>query len=80
MEILSNHGHANNLGFCEIFFTQESSLSLDQNELEKIRIYPNPVKEYLYIETLTSSQKYVIYDISGRKIYEGIRPSALEKV
>ena len=35
-----------------------------------IKLYPNPVKDYLYIETIQKNTNSIeIYDITGRKIF-----------
>lgn len=35
---------------------------------DKIKIYPNPANNILYIESLLSIEQIDIYDISGRKL------------
>ena len=60
----------------------QSVLRTDNFEKDKIIIFPNPVKDILYIENIADSN-YEIYDITGKTVLNGIRNqinvSSLEK-
>ena len=60
----------------------DSTLSSNSYEIEKIKIYPNPVNNILNIENITNSN-YQIYDILGKTVLNGIsnqiNVSSLEK-
>ncbi|HLS29266.1 MAG TPA: T9SS type A sorting domain-containing protein, partial [Flavobacteriaceae bacterium] len=43
-------------------------LSVDKLEKSKLSIYPNPVKDQLYIENLTENVQIEIYDLSGKEM------------
>lgn len=51
----------------------ESQLSTSENQLKgsnEIKLYPNPVKDILTLSN-TKSEKYTIYDMSGKLVMEG---------
>ncbi len=47
-------------------------LNLDEFSNNSVLAYPNPVSEILWIENSTTypTQRYVIYDISGKKVFQ----------
>ncbi|MFA5557294.1 MAG: T9SS type A sorting domain-containing protein [Flavobacteriaceae bacterium] len=50
---------------------EECSLSTQSFTQNKINIYPNPVSDMLYFETVdTVIEKVIIFDLSGRKVLE----------
>jgi hypothetical protein len=48
-----------------------SNLSVKEDSILKIGMYPNPTQDYIVINGLTSIANVTIYSISGVKIYEG---------
>jgi len=45
------------------------SLSLNENKVKNVTIYPNPVKDKLFIESLNNEEKKLyIYDLNGRVV------------
>lgn len=48
----------------------DSNLSIDDNEINEIAIYPNPVKEIIYLSNITETE-YEIFDILGNSISKG---------
>jgi uncharacterized delta-60 repeat protein len=48
----------------------DSNLSVDENEINKIEIYPNPVKEKIYLSNITESE-YEIFNILGNLVSKG---------
>ncbi|MEW5675459.1 T9SS type A sorting domain-containing protein [Flavobacterium enshiense] len=47
--------------------TVQNTLGLQENELlNSITVYPNPVKDMLYFKTVNTISKIEIYDVSGR--------------
>ena len=56
--------------FDNISFGTPISLGLYNVSVESFKLYPNPVKDHLYIQSFDTSIKNVdIYNISGKKIY-----------
>jgi len=51
------------------YFTVENSLSTDDYHLNKIHIYPNPLKENLFINSKVRVNKIIISDVSGKEIF-----------
>ncbi|MCH7785783.1 MAG: T9SS type A sorting domain-containing protein [Bacteroidetes bacterium] len=51
-------------------FRDEPVLSIDENELNIIQIYPNPVKDILTIENISNTEitSIMIYDVLGRLV------------
>ncbi|MNK19109.1 Beta-agarase D precursor [compost metagenome] len=47
---------------------EESSLGTDNLKVQKVRIYPNPTSERLYIATASKLIRFNIYDMSGREL------------
>ncbi|WP_422106251.1 T9SS type A sorting domain-containing protein [Winogradskyella sp.] len=47
------------------------SLSIDEQSLNTIKLYPNPVNSYLKVANTSSDLKYHISDINGRHLQEG---------
>lgn len=59
-------------GEIEVTVLDESMLVTGLNR-DRIRIYPNPVKDILYIETGESVSSISVFDLSGRKVSEGLQ-------
>jgi hypothetical protein len=49
-------------------FTPEVSMHDIENQANKIIIYPNPVKDRIYIQSLLPIEQISIYNISGKKV------------
>ena len=45
------------------------------NDINKTKIYPNPINQFLTIESFSSNQIFNIYDLLGRKVKSGILKS-----
>ncbi|MCJ8153671.1 T9SS type A sorting domain-containing protein [Chryseobacterium sp. SSA4.19] len=56
------------IGTLRKYFFNTGSLAVKETEHQKMRIYPNPVKETLYIQSGEIVLGYEIYDMSGKKI------------
>ncbi len=55
----------------EIFRIVDTNLSVDENNLKTIKIFPNPATNYLTIdalETTTTLSEIIIYDVQGKRI------------
>lgn len=55
----------------EIFKIVDTNLSVDENSLKNIKIYPNPVTDYLTIDVLETTKilyEVIIYDVRGKRI------------
>ncbi len=55
--------------------TISSNLSLSNTELEKIKIFPNPTSDRLFINTNLNDYKINIYNTLGEKIHQSINHS-----
>ena len=53
------------LSFC----VTQAVLSNSANSTNSINLFPNPVKNNLYIKTFNENLSYSLYDLKGRKIY-----------
>jgi cell wall-associated NlpC family hydrolase len=56
--------------FLAKFGTATCSLGVPENKSQGIKLYPNPVKNQLFINS-EENQQYQIYSILGTKISEG---------
>lgn len=52
----------------EAHFQNVPYLSVDKKQKSNLTLYPNPVKEHLFIENLTENVQLTIYDLSGMKL------------
>ncbi|MCW9037097.1 T9SS type A sorting domain-containing protein [Altibacter sp.] len=52
--------------------TVEPSLSVEEKFAKNIKLYPNPVSSELMIASLFRFDSYEIYDITGKKVGQGI--------
>ena len=68
--ILSVTDSSGNTDTCEATVTVEPGLSLEENLLESINIYPNPTANILYIKS-NYSLDYDLFNIVGQKIKSG---------
>ena len=59
-------GHAANF----LMEQWQDSLSTDEQETEKIRIYPNPAKDIIYLENIPDQSIVIIYNSLGKIIYQ----------
>ena len=57
-----------NLNWIEFDFTG-NSMGTDDNEIDRIRLFPNPVSEIININTKYQNFKIEIYDMIGKKIF-----------
>lgn len=56
--------------FLAKFGTANCDLGIEENDIQTIKVYPNPVQNLLYIDS-QEMQQYQIYSILGSKISEG---------
>ncbi|MDC0552063.1 DUF5011 domain-containing protein, partial [Flavobacteriaceae bacterium] len=68
--ILTVTNSSGNTSSCEAIVTVEPGLSIEENILETINIYPNPTANVLYIKSNVSSN-YHLYNMIGQKIISG---------
>lgn len=54
----------------EFSVVYDSTLSIENYELEKITLYPNPVQEILYLRSDVQFKSISIYNILGKKVLE----------
>lgn len=57
--------------FLAKFGTANCDLGIQENDIQKIKAYPNPVQTRLFIDS-QETQEYQIYSVLGTKISEGI--------
>lgn len=50
--------------------SSDPGLSVDDFEIAKIKLYPNPSSDYLFVDNLQSNQIISIYNVLGKKINE----------
>lgn len=50
-------------------FSQDCSLSVSEFDRVKIDLYPNPARDYLYIEAAYPVTRVQLYDVHGKKIH-----------
>ena len=68
--ILTVTDSSGNTDTCEATVTVEPGLSIEENILESINIYPNPTADVLYIKS-NYSLDYDLFNIVGQKITSG---------
>lgn len=49
-----------------------STLSINNDSIQNISLYPNPALEHIRILNLQTKENYIIYDILGKKVKSGI--------
>src|SRR5690554_1986794 len=67
-EIRFAHDNYSGAAFIDDVNINYGSLSVQEETLNSWAIYPNPVKDILYMERLDQVKSYVIYDVAGRKL------------
>ena len=67
-EIRFAHDNYSGAAFIDDVNINYGSLSVQEETLNSWAIYPNPVKDILYMEGLDQVKSYVIYDVAGRKL------------
>ncbi len=55
--------------FSLTFCTTLNSLGTPNIELDLIKLYPNPVQETLFIDTIREDISYTLFDLNGREIF-----------
>jgi subtilisin-like proprotein convertase family protein len=55
--------------FSLTFCTTLNSLGTPNIELDLIKLYPNPVAETLFIDTIREDLRYTLFDLNGREIF-----------
>lgn len=50
----------------------ETPLTLKKKAGTKIRLYPNPTRDVVYISNLSSMAKFIVHDINGVKLMDGL--------
>jgi hypothetical protein len=51
-----------------IYYTKKSTLGVNDHNLIKVSIYPNPVTDKLFIKGITSNSKILIYNYLGNLV------------
>lgn len=55
----------------ELYAYDLTLLSVQEQELNDIVIYPNPVKDKIFVQSLSEIESYSIYDLQGRMVKQG---------
>lgn len=55
-------------------------LDIAENSLEKVKLYPNPTEDILFIEAINKIEKIEIYSILGQKVYSKLATSRNEDI
>ena len=69
--ILNNSGGDTDFFIAKFGTTDCNFLATEQPEEQKLKMYPNPVKDYLHLENITNST-YVLYDVLGTVVAKGV--------
>lgn len=59
----------NQFGFDNLIIN-DSTVSISENTLEGVKVFPNPVKNYLYLENVKNIVSAKVYNISGKLVLE----------
>ncbi|MBW7912385.1 MAG: T9SS type A sorting domain-containing protein [Taibaiella sp.] len=65
--------------YCQFVDTWPNSVG-EQMLNDKVKIYPNPANEVLFITGLEAGTKIELYDIVGRQVYQGISKAEKEMI
>lgn len=55
-----------------------SSLSLEENENENFKIYPNPTQNIVHIDSKSGEFKVELYDFTGKNIFESANADSID--
>src|SRR5699024_7130841 len=50
----------------DIYYQNVPNMSVEDQQKSNLTLYPNPAKDFLYIENLTNPVQIEIYDLSGK--------------
>lgn len=56
----------------ELYSLDPSTLSVENSQVEIIKIYPNPASEYIMVPEILLHKNYTIHDISGKTVTKGV--------
>lgn len=68
---VTNIGGSSDFFVAKFGTTDCNFLATEQPEEQKLKMYPNPVKDYLHLENITNST-YVLYDVLGTVVAKGV--------
>ena len=55
-----------------IEYKDNEIVGVEESSLSEVAFYPNPVFDHLTIEALKNKSKFIVFDINGRNVLEGI--------
>ncbi|MEH6537690.1 MAG: T9SS type A sorting domain-containing protein [Psychroserpens sp.] len=55
----------------ELYKFDPASLSVGENQLEIVSVYPNPATDYILVSNNLMNASYAIYDITGKTVKQG---------
>lgn len=67
IQVWNNDTTNSGCSWFDIIF-EDSSLSIPESQLDAIKVYPNPVKDVLNIETTSTIEKVEIFSLFGQKL------------
>lgn len=56
----------------QVIITSTVGISESQSTFGNVKLYPNPTKNKVQVSGLTDSQSYILYDLIGQKVGNGI--------
>jgi len=61
-------------------FEKDNLLSVEENELNKVKLYPNPANDFINISNLDDISNYEIsiYDMTGKLMFEGNQSTKID--
>lgn len=68
---VTNIGGSSDFFVAKFGTTDCNFLATEQPEEQNLKMYPNPVKDYLHLENVTNST-YVLYDVLGSVVVKGV--------
>ena len=66
--IITNPDNGNQIYYTNLYLSAKEAIILKKT----FSVYPNPVKEDLYVENIQKNLPVRIFDISGKKVYETV--------
>ncbi|QTD37649.1 discoidin domain-containing protein [Polaribacter batillariae] len=76
-----NHGGGRAaLGEVKFVGALNEPLSLDSNSLSRIKVYPNPSSDYLFVSNIEDEGEAIIYNVFGKKIKSFKLSIGMEKI
>ena len=56
----------------ELYTLDPATLSVEGNNIEIVKVYPNPASDYIIVSKALLNASYTIHDITGKSVKQGI--------